>query len=59
MLIKNGIKEGSLVGFTPRSEYEFLIEGERLYRITTDSIAIKYEYEGNEEEYNPGWGKSG
>ena len=59
MLIKNGIKEGSLVGFTPRSEYEFLIEDERLYRVTTDSIAIKYEYQGDEEEYNPSWGKSG
>jgi len=58
MLIRNGIKEGSLVGFTPRSEYEFLIEDERLYRITTDSIAIKYEYQGDEEEYNPSWGKS-
>ena len=23
MLIKNGVKEGSVVGFTPRSEYEF------------------------------------
>jgi hypothetical protein len=54
-LINNGIKKGDLVGFTPRSEYEFIIEDERLYRVTTDSIAIKYEYKGNEKEYNPSW----
>lgn len=58
-LLNSGIKEGDLVGFTPRSEYEFLIEGERLYRVTTDSIAIKYGHKGNEEEYNPSWAKSG
>jgi hypothetical protein len=54
-LAKNGIKKDDLVGFTPRSEYEFIIEGERLYRVTTDSIAIKYGYKGNEKEYNPSW----
>ena len=45
-LEKNGIKKNDLVGFTPRSEYEFVIEGERLYRVTTNSIAIKYGYQG-------------
>jgi len=58
-LSSNGIKKNDLVGFTPRSEYEFIIEGERLYRVTTDSIAIKYEYKGNEKEYNPSWTESG
>lgn len=57
-LEKNGIKKNDLVGFTPRSEYEFVIEGERLYRVTTNSIAIKYGYQGSETEYNPGWAKS-
>jgi len=46
---------GSLVGFTPNSEYEFIIEGERLYRVYSKFITIKYEYKGNEEEYNPSW----
>ena len=49
------IKKGDLVGFTPGSEYEFIIEGERLYRVPTNKITIKYEYQGNEEEYNPSW----
>ena len=48
-----------LVGFTPSSEYEFIIDGERLYRIMNQFITIKYEYQGNEEEYNPSWAQSG
>ena len=44
-----------LVGFTPISTYEFIIEGQRLYRVYTKFITIKYEYQGNEEEYNPSW----
>jgi hypothetical protein len=46
-----------LVGFTPNSEYEFVINGERLYRVMNKFITIKYEYQGNEEEYNPSWAK--
>ncbi len=34
-------------------EYEFNIEGQRLYRVPTNQITIKYEYQGDEEEYNP------
>ncbi len=46
---------GDLVGFKPGSEYEFVIDGERLYRVYSHFITIKYEYQGNEEEYNPSW----
>ena len=49
---------GDLVGFRPSSEYEFIIDGERLYRVLSNFITIKYEYQGNEEEYNPSWAKS-
>ena len=48
-----------LVGFTPNMEYEFIINGERLYRVMNKFITIKYEYQGNEEEYNPSWAQSG
>ena len=44
-----------LVGFDPVSTYEFVIDGERLYRVLNKFITIKYEYQGNEEEYNPSW----
>ena len=47
-----------LIGFTPFSTYEFVINGQRLYRVMTQFITIKYEYEGNEEEYNPSWAES-
>ena len=47
--------ENELVGFTPNSEYEFIIEGKRLYRVLNKFITIKYEYQGNEKEYNPSW----
>jgi len=49
---------GDLVGFTPISTYEFIIEGEKLYRVYTKFITIKYEYQGNEEAYNPSWAQS-
>jgi hypothetical protein len=48
-------KVGDLVGFTPNSEYEFVIDSERLYRVYSKFITIKYEYQGDEEEYNPSW----
>ena len=48
----------TLVGFTPNSEYEFIINGKRLYRVLNKFITIKYEYQGNEEEYNPSWAQS-
>jgi len=50
-----GIYKGDLVGFTPSSEYEFIVDGERLYRVPTNSISIKYERQGTEREYNPSW----
>jgi|TARA_R110000851_G_scaffold137161_1_gene272933 hypothetical protein len=51
-------KKGDLVGFTPFSTYEFVIDGKRLYRVMTQFITIKYEYQGNEKEYNPSWAES-
>ena len=44
-----------LIGFTPNSEYEFIIDNERLYRVLSKFITIKYEYQGEKEEYNPSW----
>ena len=41
-----------LIGFTPNSEYEFIIDNERLYRVLSKFITIKYEYQGEKEEYN-------
>jgi hypothetical protein len=49
------VNEGDLIGFRPSSEYEFVVDGQRLYRLLSQFITIKYEYQGDEEEYNPGW----
>ena len=49
------INIGDKVGFTPWSEYEFIINKERLYRVMTKEISIKYEREKKEAEYNPSW----
>ncbi len=49
------VEVNRLVGFTPNSQYEFVVDGERLYRVLSNFITIKYEYQGDEEEYNPSW----
>ena len=48
-------KVGELVGFTPFSTYEFVIDNTKLYRVLNKFITIKYEYQGDEEAYNPSW----
>ncbi len=53
-----GLASGDLVVFTPNSEFEFIIEGERLYCMKSNDIAVTHEYEGNEKENNPSWAKS-
>ena len=57
-LNKLKINPGDLVGYTPNGEWEFLVEKERLYCMKSNDIVIKYEYEGNEVEYNPSWASS-
>ena len=52
------VNVNDLVGFTPNSEYEFIVDSEKLYRVLSKFITIKYEYQGDEEEYNPSWAKS-
>ena len=52
------IKPGTLVTFTPNSEFEFIINDERLYCMKSNDIALIHEHKGNEREYNPSWAKS-
>ena len=53
-----GINPGTLITFTPNSEFEFIIDGERLYCMKSNDIALTHEYQGNEEENNPSWAQS-
>ena len=52
------VEVNELVGFRPSSEYEFFVDVERLYRVLSNFITIKYEHPGDEEEYNPSWAQS-
>ena len=52
------VEVGDLVGYRPSSEYEFIVDGERLFRVLSNFITIKYEHQGNEETYNPSWAQS-
>lgn len=52
------INPGDLIGYKPFGEFEFIIDGERLYCMKSNDIVIKYEYKGDEAEYNPSWAAS-
>ena len=52
------ITPGDLVGYTPYGEFDFIIDDQRLYCMKSNDIVIKYEHQGNEEEYNPSWAQS-
>lgn len=44
------INEGDLVGYTPYGEFDFVIDGQRLYCMKSNDIVIKYGHKGNETE---------
>jgi len=52
------VNVGDVVGYKPKTQCEFIVDGEKLYRILSNFITIKYEYQGDEEEYNPSWAES-
>lgn len=52
------INEGDLVGYKPFGEFDFVVDGKRLYCMKSNDIVIKYERQGNEVEYNPSWAQS-
>jgi hypothetical protein len=52
------INEGDLVGYTPNGEFEFVVDKQRLYCMKSNDIVIKYEYKGDEAEYNFSWTQS-
>ena len=52
------INEGDLVGYKPYGEYDFIVDGKRLYCMKSNDIVIKYERQGNEVEHNPSWAQS-
>jgi len=54
----SNINPGDLIGYKPGREWEFVVDGKRIYCMKSNDIVIKYDYKGNEEEYNPSWASS-
>ena len=57
-LKSSGINTGDIIGFTPNSEWEFIIDDQIMYCMKSNDIVIKYELNRNEEEYNSRWAQS-
>jgi len=52
------ISPGDVVGFTLNSEWDFIVDNQRVYCMKSNDIVIKYGHQENEAEYNPSWAKS-
>jgi len=57
-LEESGINPGDIIGFTPNSEWEFVIDDQIMYCMKSNDIVIKYGLNRNEEEYNSRWARS-
>jgi hypothetical protein len=57
-LEESGINPGNIVGFTPNSEWEFVVDNQIMYCMKSNDIVIKYGLDRNEEEYNSRWATS-
>ncbi len=53
-----GINPGDTVGFRPKREWEFAINGELLYCMKSNDIVIKYEHKEDQIKYNSSWASS-
>ena len=51
----SGINPGDIIGFTPNSEWEFVIDDQIMYCMKSNDIVIKSGSDRNEEEYNSRW----
>jgi len=53
-----GITPGTLITFTPNSEFEFIIDGERLYCMKSNDIALTHEHQRDKIKDNSSWAES-
>tara|TARA_B100001094_G_scaffold308897_1_gene342034 strand:- start:988 stop:1593 length:606 start_codon:yes stop_codon:yes gene_type:complete len=58
-LLSLGVKKDDLITFSPYSEFEFLIDDQRLYCMKSNDIVINHGHKEDQEEYNPSWANSG
>jgi len=52
------ITPGHIVTYKAGSEWEFNIDGERLYCMKSNDILLEHGYKEDQKEYNPSWAKS-
>ena len=52
------ITPGHIVTYKAGSEWEFNIDGERLYCMKSNDILLEHGYKKDQTEYNPSWAKS-
>lgn len=51
------VKKDDVVAFVPSSEFEFILNGMKLYRILSNNITVNNGRKENEVAYNPRWAK--
>lgn len=49
-----GVKAGDTIAFTPHSKYEFIVEGNRVFRMRARDICLKLE-SSSYEKHQPSW----
>lgn len=47
-----GLKKGDVIGFTPSSEYEFVVDGKLMYKMSWKDVCVKYD-DGLYKPYQP------
>lgn len=52
------VLKGDIVGFTPSSEFEFVVDNKKVYRILSYNITVNNGRKQNEVAYNPSWSSS-
>ena len=52
------VKKTTISRLNKGKKWKYGYDKERLYRVLSNFITIKYEYQGDEEEYNPSWANS-
>ena len=55
---QGSVKKDDIVSFEPSSEFEFVVENKKLYRIKSNEITVNNGRKGNETSYNSRWAES-
>ena len=53
------VKKDDVVGFIPSSEFEFVVDNKKVYRILSYNITVTNGHKQHEVAYNPSWTSSG